>query len=351
MKNRAVLLTNLGSPENTDVASVRKYLNQFLMDPYVIQLPWILRRLIVGLFVLPFRPKLSAHAYKSIWWEEGSPLVVLSQRLLESVKARTDVPVAMAMRYGNPGIEEQLLVLAKQEGVEEILLIPLYPHYADSTVQTTIAEAKTVFESHKLDVTLTVLQPFYQDQSYIDALVASTSPWINADNDFDHVLFSYHGLPESHLTKADPTGGHCLQQPDCCQVASPAHASCYRHQVLRTTECFVETAGLTPDQYSVAFQSRLGKAKWLEPSTVDTLEELARNGVKNLLVMCPAFVTDCLETLEEIAIQGSEIFERAGGESLTLIPCLNEHEQWVSVVANWCETYPTQQVTTYTICE
>ena len=182
-----------------------------------------------------------------------------------------------------------------------------------------------------------MFQPFYERDDYIDALVASTKPWINANNNFDHLLFSYHGLPESHLTKADPTGGHCLKSADCCQKASDAHASCYRHQVLRTTECFVEKAELQPEQYSVAFQSRLGKAKWLEPSTVDTLEKLARDGVKNLLVMCPAFVTDCLETLEEIAIQGSEIFEQAGGESLTLIPCLNDHEDWVDVISGWCE--------------
>lgn len=337
MGNRAVLLTNLGSPDRADISSVRKYLNQFLMDPYVIQLPWLLRRLIVALFVLPFRPKASARAYQSIWWEEGSPLVVLSQRLLAAVKAKTDVPVAMAMRYGNPGIEAQLLQLLKHAGIEEILLIPLYPHYADSTVKTTVEEAKRVIAKHQFDVKLKVLQPFYQEQAYIDSLVASTAPWINEDGGFDHILFSYHGLPESHLIKADPTGSHCLQRDDCCQTASAAHASCYRHQVLRTTECFVQKAGLKPEQYSVAFQSRLGKAKWLEPSTVNTLEKLAQNGVKKLLVMCPAFVTDCLETLEEIAIQGSEIFERAGGESLTLIPCLNDHEQWVSVISSWCE--------------
>ncbi len=340
MGNRAVLLTNLGSPDSTDVSDVRKYLNQFLMDPYVIQLPWILRRLIVSLFVLPSRPKASAHAYKSIWWEEGSPLVVLSQRLLEAVKKNTDVPVAMAMRYGSPSIESQLLELAKRDGIKEILLVPLYPHYADSTIKTTIEEAKSIIARNKLEVKLVVLQPFYEEPDYIDALVASTAPWLNADGGFDHILFSYHGLPELHLTKADPTGSHCLKRDDCCQVASPAHATCYRHQVLRTTERFVEKAGLKPDQYSVAFQSRLGRAKWLEPSTVDTLEKLAQKGVKNLLVMCPAFVTDCLETLEEIALQGAEEFKQAGGESLTLIPCLNDHEQWVSVISRWCEEYP-----------
>jgi ferrochelatase len=340
MGNRAVLLTNLGSPDQADIPSVRRYLNQFLMDPYVIQLPWVLRRLIVGLFVLPFRPKASAHAYQSVWWEEGSPLIVLSNRLLAAVRDKTDVPVAMAMRYGSPDIETELLQLARLEGVEEILLIPLYPHFADSTVKTTIEEAKSILERHKLDVRLNVVQPFYQQQDYIDALVASTAPWINGESGFDHILFSYHGLPESHLIKADPTGGHCLQSDDCCQVESPAHQFCYRHQVLRTTECFVEKAGLEPEQYSVAFQSRLGKAKWLEPSTVQKLEDLAGKGVKNLLVMCPAFVTDCLETLEEIALQGTEIFKQAGGESLTLIPCLNDHEDWVAVISNWCESYP-----------
>lgn len=340
MENRAVLLTNLGSPDSTEVEDVRTYLNQFLMDPYVIQLPWVLRRLIVSLFVLPSRPKASAHAYKSIWWEEGSPLVVLSKRLLEAVKTNTDVPVAMAMRYGSPSIESQLLELAKQDGIEEILLVPLYPHFADSTIKTTIEEAKSIIESNKLGVRLVVLQPFYEEPDYINALVASAAPWLNSESGFDHILFSYHGLPESHLTKADPTGSHCLKRDDCCQVASPAHATCYRHQVLRTTERFVEKAGLKPDQYSVAFQSRLGRAKWLEPSTVDTLDKLAQSGVKNLLVMCPAFVTDCLETLEEIALQGEEDFKKAGGESLTLIPCLNDQEQWVSVISKWCEDYP-----------
>jgi ferrochelatase len=340
MENRAVLLTNLGSPDRADIPSVRKYLNQFLMDPYVIQLPWLLRRLIVGLFVLPFRPKASAHAYQSIWWKDGSPLIVLSQRLLKAVRKKTDVPVAMAMRYGSQGIEEQVLALANTDGIEEILLVPLYPHYADSTVTTTVEEAKRAIADHKLNVSLKVIKPFYQDQDYIDALLASTAPWINDQENFEHVLFSYHGLPELHLTKADPTGNHCLQSPDCCQVASPAHATCYRHQVLRTTECFVQKAGLGPEQYTVAFQSRLGRAKWLEPSTVDTLEALAKKGVKKLLVMCPAFVTDCLETLEEIELQGSEIFKQAGGETLTLVPCLNDHEQWVSVVSKWCEEYP-----------
>jgi ferrochelatase len=307
------------------------------MDPSVIQLPWILRRLIVGLFVLPFRPKSSAAAYRSVWTDEGSPLIVLSQRLLRAVQAKTQVPVAMAMRYGEPSIESELLQLARNPEIDEILLIPLYPHYAESTVGTSVKECKRIIARHKLNVKLTVFKPFYDNDAYIGALLANTTPWMNKENGFDHILFSYHGLPESHLTSADPTGGHCLQRPDCCQAPSPAHDFCYRHQVLRTTERFVQDAGLSADQYSVAYQSRLGRAKWLEPSTANTLEELAARGVRNLLVLCPAFVTDCLETLEEIAMEGEESFKQAGGESLTLIPCLNDNEDWAQIVANWCE--------------
>lgn len=330
---RAVLLANLGSPDQPDVPSVRRYLNQFLMDPYVIQLPWLLRRLIVSLFVLPLRPARSAHAYKSVWTPDGSPLVVLSMQLLEKLKQETTLPVSMAMRYGNPSIESELLKLAATPGVDEILFLPLYPHYAESTVLTSVREAQRVIAQHKLTVRLVVPQPFFDRPDYIDNLVTSARPWLAQG--FDHVLFSYHGLPELHITKADPTGSHCLKSADCCSKPSPAHATCYRHQVLRTTELFVAVAGLEKDQYSVSFQSRLGRAKWLEPATEHTLQQLAARGVKRLLVLCPAFVTDCLETLEEIEIQGAESFKEAGGESLTLVPCLNAHPDWVHTLSQW----------------
>jgi ferrochelatase len=330
---RAVLFANLGSPDSPTVPDVRRYLDQFLMDPYVIQLPWLLRRMIVSLFVLPARPKRSAHAYESIWTPRGSPLVALSMDLLDAVRQQTSVPVAMAMRYGNPSIEGELLKLAQLPGVTEILFLPLYPHYAESTVLTSIREAERVIAAHKLQVALRVPAPFYDNPDYIKALVASTQPALSQP--FDHVLFSYHGLPELHITKADPTGSHCLKSATCCQTPSPAHATCYRHQVLRTTEEFVRSAGLRADQYSVAFQSRLGRAKWLEPATENMLKELAGKGVKKLLVLCPAFVTDCLETLEEIEIQGAETFKSAGGESLVLVPCLNANPQWASTLASW----------------
>ncbi|MES2603714.1 MAG: ferrochelatase, partial [Pseudomonadota bacterium] len=298
MTHRAVLLANLGSPDHPDVPSVRRYLNQFLMDPYVIQLPWLLRRLIVSLFVLPARPKRSAHAYQSIWTADGSPLVALSMQLLEKVRKETTTPVRMAMRYGSPSIESELLALAAMPGISEIMLLPLYPHYAESTVLTSAKEAERVIREHKLNVKLILPKAFYDHPDYIRNLVTSAEPWLNQE--FDHVLFSYHGLPELHITKADPTGQHCLKSATCCETPSPAHATCYRHQVLRTTELFVAASGLESHKYSISFQSRLGRAKWLEPSTENMLVQLAQQGVKHLLVLCPAFVTDCLETLEEI---------------------------------------------------
>jgi len=334
MSKRAVLLANLGSPEAPETKPVRHYLNQFLMDPYVIQLPWLLRRLIVSLFVLPSRPKASAEAYRSVWMHEGSPLIVLSERLTLALQKQLDIPVAMAMRYGEPSIEKQLLNLCEDGTISEILYLPLYPHYADSTVTTSIEEARRVIKKHQLNVQLRIVEPFYDHPDYIQTLVKSAEPYLSQN--YDHLIFSYHGLPESHITKLDHSGEHCLKRSDCCDVTHAAHKTCYRHQVMRTTQCFSLQAGLAQNRYSVAFQSRLGRAKWLGPNTEDRLVELAQQGVRKVLVICPAFVTDCLETLEEIAIRGEEVFKEAGGESLTLIPCLNDHPDWVNLLAVWC---------------
>lgn len=333
MKHRAVLLVNLGSPDHPDTASLRRYLNQFLMDPYVIQLPWLLRRLLVSLFVLPTRPKASAQAYQAIWSEAGSPLIVLSEKLQQAVQRQIDMPVELAMRYGNPSIESGLLKLSRLPDIKEVLFIPLYPHYADSTVATSIAAAKEVITKHQLNIELNVVEPFYQAPDYIDALYQQTHAYL--DEPYDHLLFSYHGLPESHITRHGPKGHHQLEGDFCCDPNHPVHAVCYRHQILATTHAFAERAQLRRENYSIAFQSRLGRQKWLGPNTEDRLVELARSGIKNVLVMCPAFVTDCLETLEEIAIRGEEVFIEAGGKSLTLIPCLNDHPAWVETLANW----------------
>lgn len=339
MSRRAVLLSNLGSPDSCRVADVRRYLDEFLMDARVLDVPWPVRRFIVSAFILPKRPAASAEAYESIWWDDGSPLIVISRRLTEAVRERLEpsgVPVELSMRYGNPSIEEGAMRLGERCGgdLEEILFVPLYPHYAMSTVETAVAQARRVLRKRLPGVRLEVLPPFYDHPRYIEALVESARGYI--DSRWDHLLFSYHGLPERHLRKTDPTGKHCLRSADCCTTPSPAHATCYRAQVLRTTAAFVARAGIPDDKYSVAFQSRLGRDPWLTPFADARIENLAREGVKRLLVICPAFVSDCLETLEEIGIRARESFLAAGGEELRLIPCLNDHPMWVETLADWC---------------
>ncbi|MBO9549125.1 ferrochelatase [Pseudomonas sp.] len=335
MTDHALLLVNLGSPASTSVADVRRYLNQFLMDPYVIDLPWPVRRLLVSL-ILVKRPEQSAHAYASIWWDEGSPLVVLTRRLQAAmVEHWPHGPVEVAMRYGEPALPEVLARLAAQ-GVRKVTLAPLYPQFADSTVTTVVAQAQQTVAERQLPLELRVLQPFYDHAAYIDALVASAKPYLQQD--YDHLLLSFHGLPERHLKKLDPTGKHDFQAADCCKDASAEmRAVCYRGQCLATAKAFATKMGIPDGKWSVSFQSRLGRAKWIEPYTETRLDELAKAGVKKLLVMCPAFVADCIETLEEIGMRGSEQFVEAGGKELVLVPCLNDHPEWVKVLAGMCE--------------
>lgn len=337
MTDHALLLVNLGSPASTEVADVRRYLDQFLMDPHVIDLPWPVRRLLVSLILIK-RPAQSAHAYASIWWPEGSPLVVLSRRLQQAMQAQwRHGPVELAMRYGQPSIESALLRLAGQ-GIQQVTLAPLYPQFADSTVTTVIEEAKRVLRARKLNLRIAVLPPFYDQAEYLDALVDSAKPYLQQP--FDHLLLSFHGLPERHLHKLDPSG-HCLQGADCCRTASPeVLAHCYRAQCLASAEAFASRMGLRPEQWSVSFQSRLGRAKWIAPYTETRLDELGKQGVKKLLVMCPAFVADCIETLEEIGDRGLEQFQAAGGESLQLVPCLNDHPSWVAALNSLSERAP-----------
>lgn len=344
---RAVLLVNLGSPDSPSVGDVRRYLSEFLMDGYVIDVPFLLRKLIVGGFILPFRPRRSAAAYRSIWWEEGSPLIVISRNVRRLLAERLDVPVGLGMRYGNPSVRSAVEELAGQCGpsLEELFVVPLYPHYAMSTIRSSVEAVKNAVRKLKLDVTVDVVRPFYDDAAYIDALAESARDYLAKG--YDHLLFSYHGLPERHLKKTDPTGAHCLKKQDCCNVASPTHDVCYRHQVLRTTELFAQRLDLPRGKYSVAFQSRLGKDSWLKPFTVDEVDRLAANGVRKLLVMCPAFVSDCLETLEEIGMGIREQFLARGGESFEMIPCLNEHPMWIDALRKLCsrEAESTPRVT------
>jgi ferrochelatase len=338
MTDHALLLVNLGSPASTEVADVRRYLNQFLMDPYVIDLPWPVRRLLVSLILIK-RPEQSAHAYASIWWDEGSPLVVLSKRLQHAMtKEWSAGPVELAMRYGEPSIETVLTRLAAH-GIKKVTLAPLYPQFADSTVTTVVEEAKRVVREKTLDFDFALLPPFFNQPEYLQALVDNVRPHLAQEH--DHVLLSFHGLPERHITKLDPTGQHCFKNGNCCENATPeVLAVCYRAQCMRSSAEFAKLMGIPDGKWSVSFQSRLGRAKWIEPYTEAHLAELAQQGVKKLLVMCPAFVADCIETLEEIGDRGAEQFKEAGGEELVLIPCLNDDPNWARALNALCERAP-----------
>ena len=329
MSQQGLLLMNLGSPDSTSVRDVRRYLREFLMDGRVIDAPYPIRFGIVNFAILPTRPKQSAHAYQSIWTDEGSPLIVKSRALQRLVQERVSNPVGLAMRYQNPGVEEAVADL-RSRGVTEIILLPLFPHYAMSSYETAVEKVRSVLARHPIKMSLKVIPPFYDHPAFISALVESARPALLEP--FDHLLFSFHGLPERHLKKTDPTGCHCLKVPNCCEVPSVAHETCYRAQCYKTTRAFASAAGLPREKFSVAFQSRLGRDPWMQPYTDKEFERLARSGVKRLAVICPAFVTDCLETLEEIGMRGRETFLSAGGESFTLIPCLNETPEWISAV-------------------
>ena len=332
---QAVLLVNLGSPDSPAVPDVRRYLGEFLMDERVIDIPRIPRWLLVHGAILPFRPKKSAEAYHKIWTSKGSPLVVFSRELQANMQKQFSIPVALAMRYQNPSIRsviETLLQESLSGGDAEIILVPLYPHYAASTVETVVVEVKEVLANLAPNTRLKIVQPFYENPEYIEAMTDNMEPYLKED--YDHLLFSYHGLPERHLKKADPTGHHCLQSSDCCSVDSPALATCYRAQAFRTAKAIVAKARIPIQKHSVSFQSRLGRQPWLQPYTDHVLARLAASGMKKILVVCPSFVADCLETLEEIGIRGRETFLKAGGQNLALIPCLNSHPRWVQALAN-----------------
>jgi len=326
--SKGILLVNLGSPDSTAVDDVRRYLNEFLMDGRVIDTPWLLRRFIVSMILIN-RPKESAHAYGKIWTKEGSPLVVTSRHVQTLLQKRVSVQVELAMRYQNPSIESALKNLAGK-GMGEVLLIPLFPHYAMSSYETAVVRVKEVAAKLAPRMRITVVPPYFDSPDYIAALVASAKNYL--ETGYDHLLFSFHGVPERHLKKSDPTGGHCLAKANCCEETSPAHATCYRAQCFKTVAAFVKQADVPAGKFSVSFQSRLGKDPWLKPYTDFELAELPKRGVKKLLVICPAFVSDCLETLEEIGIRGKETFVSAGGRQFAQIPCLNEHPLWIAAL-------------------
>lgn len=341
MSQSAVLLLNLGSPDSTSVPDVKRYLREFLGDERVIDKPdiGILRKLLVNGIIIPFRAKKSAHAYESVWTAEGSPLIVTSRHTQTKLQARTSLPVELAMNYGTPSIPDVLRRLVNQ-GIDRLLLFPQYPHYAMSSWETVVAKVRSEAAKIAPDMKIVCVQPYFADADYIAALVASAKPYLAQPH--DHLLFSYHGIPVRHLTKADSSHAHCQVVADCCTTCSPAHTTCYKAQVTRTTHEFARVAGLDPAKWSISFQSRIAGEPWIAPYTDHLFEELPKQGKKRLLVITPAFVTDCLETLEEIRGEGAEQFKAAGGTEFTHIPCLNDQPVWIDFlerrVRAWQET-------------
>ncbi len=336
ISRRGIILMNLGSPDSADVKDVRKYLNEFLFDDRVIDYSWLFRKVIVQGIIVPRRAPKSAEAYRKIWTPEGSPLIQLTFQLAARLQELVPDPVAVSMRYGNPSIDIAYLeLLQKIPDLEEVIAVPLYPHYAMSSYETAVEHAKAIHHRRRFRFRQKFLPPVYQRPEYIHALTEHVRPWLQRD--YDHLLFSFHGIPERHLEKTDPTHQHCLQSLDCCSMASPAHATCYRHQCLTTMRLVAESLNLPEEKFSFSFQSRVGREEWLKPYTDFRFQDMPNEGIKKLLVICPAFVSDCLETLEEIAIRGKESFLKSGGISFDLIPCLNTDPLLVKALAGWIQ--------------
>jgi ferrochelatase len=341
MPKKGVLLVNVGSPDSPAVKDIKRYLREFLMDERIIDLPYLLRYTLVNGIILNTRPPKTSKAYQKIWWNEGSPLIVITKRLTEKIQQQVSVPVVMAMRYGNPNIASGLQQLHDQ-GVDEVLLMPLYPQYAMATTQTIEVFAQQLVKKQFPKMKLIKFPAFFHRSEYIEALAEVTRKYLE-NNPCDHLLFSYHGVPERHLRKTSPTPAHknIVENTSCCNPYSEEGKYCYRSHCFETTRLLAEKLELKENTYSQSFQSRLGNDKWITPFTADKIAQLAQQGVKKLAVITPAFVTDCVETLEEIEMAGGKTFRENGGEEFKMVPCLNDSNLWVHALSKWINEYLT----------
>ena len=307
---KGILIINLGTPDNLELTSVKKYLKEFLSDSYVVDIPTIIRKILVNFIIVPFRSRKTQEAYKSIWTKKGSPLIINTNLIKEKLDQKIEYPVEMAMRYQNPSIEKGLISL-EEKGCKEIIVLPLYPHYAEATSLTTKLKVKDVKDKLDLDLKLSFLDEFYNEDGYIESLSKQINSHLNDDVDF--LLFSYHGIPKRQNVRTNPT---------------------YEEQVKLASKLCAERLDLKDDQWGVAFQSRIGPG-WLQPFTDKVLENLPKNGIKKIAVVCPSFVADNLETLEEINIEARETFIEAGGEKFVFIPCLNNDDNWIDFLVKY----------------
>lgn len=322
-----ILLINTGSPDSPETPDVRRYLKQFLSDPRVIDIAPLARWILVNVVILPFRPKQSGEAYASIWTDRGSPLISHSEDFRDRLRERLpECLVEIGMAYGRPSVPEGMERLLKQ-GAKRIVIVPMFPQYASATVGS-VLELSYKTAAEKMNVpAVTALPPFYEEPEFLDAWTAIARPQLDEFKP-DHIVMSYHGLPERHIFKGDPTGSHCLKRGDCCDHYREANPMCYRAHCFATTRGIAERLGLGPNDYTLAFQSRLGRDPWLTPATDETIAELAKKGVKRLAVLSPAFVADCIETIEEIGMQAKETFEENGGTDFRLVTSLNSEPVW-----------------------
>jgi ferrochelatase len=327
------LLLNLGTPDSPSVADVRRYLAEFLSDPFVIDIPAPLRWLLLHCIILRTRPPVSAAAYAKVWTAEGSPLLAHSRALTDAVAVELgpDWVVELGMRYGKPSIADALARLADAQ-VSRLVVLPLFPQYSKAATESALHSMRTQLLDAAPSLAVTEIPDFYDDKGFIEA-AASVARESLRGFDPDFVLFSYHGLPERHVKDADSTKKHCLIEGDCCAAIRDVNRGCYRAQCYATTRALAAALELSSDQHSLAFQSRLGRTPWIQPFTDAALPELAERGVRRIAVICPSFTADCLETLEEIGIRAAEQWQELGGDALLLIPAVNSDPRWVSAAA------------------
>ncbi len=321
---KGLLIINLGTPNSTRVRDIKCYLRQFLSDKRVIDLPFFIRYLLVYGLIVPFRAKNTAHAYQTIWTEQGSPLLINSQNLVTQLQQLLagQYEVVLGMRYGRPSIEQALVAL---QDCEHITVLPLYPQYSSAATGSSIEEVMRVLSTWQVLPSLHIIRDFYQHPAYISAQAQLIKHHITPQ---DYLLFSYHGIPERHIHKS---GCQTVCAGVCPSIASHNQA-CYRAQCYQTTAGIAKALTLSDDHYGTAFQSRLGKTPWIKPYTDTVLQDLVAKGVRNLAVVCPSFTADCLETLEEIGLRAQEQWLRLGGTTFTLVPCLNNNQQWLAAM-------------------
>lgn len=328
---KAVLLINLGTPDAPTRGAVYRYLKQFLLDPRVIDINAISRNLLVRGIIAPFRSGSSAELYKQVWTEEGSPLKVYGYLLQERVQELLgdDYMVELGMRYQSPSIESALEKVLKAK-VTEIIVIPLFPQYSSACVGSVHQEIMRLLSKKQNIPTTKFVSSYYDYEPMIEAFAARGRQY--DVESYDHVLFSYHGLPERQIRKGDDFN-QC-KFGECCNKMSLDNQYCYRAHCFATTRAIAAKLEIATENYSVVFQSRLGRDPWLQPYTSDAVEELAKAGKKRVLVFCPAFIADCLETTIEIGVEYQEEFEGFGGEHLQLVEGLNDHPKWIEAVKN-----------------